>query len=107
MLPNVDYVLEPHIFDDQEHCPHADGHFGLINCFQWPQKYDKDYVFAICIPQKDTVLSPEIVRYTLTADDFIIPTGSKFAVGMLQEAKVKAFEELLQHLRNHLHHLRS
>ena len=87
--------------------PCADAHSGLIDCFQWPQKYDKDYVFAICIPQKDTILSPEIMWYTLTADDFIIPTGSKFAVGMLREAKVKAFEELLQHLCNCLHHLQS
>ena len=45
--------------------------------------------------------------YTPTTDDFIIPAGSKFAVGMLQEAKVKAFEELLQHLHNCLHHLQS
>ncbi|KIM50860.1 hypothetical protein SCLCIDRAFT_144552, partial [Scleroderma citrinum Foug A] len=81
--PNVDYVLEPHIFDDQEHHPRADGRFGLVDCFQWPQKYDKDYVFAICIPQKDTILSLEIVWYTPTADDFIIPAGSKFAVGTL------------------------
>ncbi|KIM57575.1 hypothetical protein SCLCIDRAFT_130261, partial [Scleroderma citrinum Foug A] len=103
--PNVNYVPESHIFDDQEHCPHADGRFGLVNCFQWPQKYNKDYAFAICIPWKDTILSLEIAWYTPTADDFIIPTGSKFAVGTLQEAKVKAFEELLQHLHNHLHHL--
>ena len=71
--PNVNYIPEPHIFDIQEHCPHADGCFGLVDCFQWPQKYNKDYAFAICIPQKDNILLLEITWYTPTTDDFIIP----------------------------------
>jgi len=103
----VDYVPEPHIFDDQELCARADGRFGLVDCFQWPQKYDRDYSFTICIPRKDSILSHEIAWYTPTADDFIIPAGSKFAVGTLREAKVKAFEQLLQLLRNRHHHLPS
>ncbi|KAL4063384.1 hypothetical protein V8B97DRAFT_2026428 [Scleroderma yunnanense] len=85
-ITNINYVPEPHIFDDQEHCPHADGHFGLVDCFQWPQTYERDYAYAICIPQKDSILSLKITWYMPTANDFIIPTDSKFTVGMLQKA---------------------
>ena len=81
--PIVDYVPEPHIFDDQEHHPRAEGRFCLIHCFQWPQKYERDYAFSICIPRKDSILSLKIAWYTPTDNDFIIPTGSKFTVGTL------------------------
>jgi len=67
--------------------------------------YDREYSYAICIPQKNSVPSLEVAWYTPTADNFIIPTGSKFAVGTLRETKVKAFETSLQILQNHCHHI--
>lgn len=93
--PNMNFVLEPHIFEEDELCPCADGQFGLQDCFQWPQTYEKEYPYAVCIPQKNSILSLEIAWYTVTPNDFIIPPGSKFAVGMLEGLKVKSFNETL------------
>ncbi|KIM69235.1 hypothetical protein SCLCIDRAFT_93854, partial [Scleroderma citrinum Foug A] len=52
--PNVDFVPELHIFGDEDLQPHADGHFGLVDCFQWPQLYNREYQYSVCIPQKDS-----------------------------------------------------
>ncbi|KIO11967.1 hypothetical protein M404DRAFT_125457, partial [Pisolithus tinctorius Marx 270] len=50
MLPNADFVPEPYIFKEVNLCLHANGQFGLVNCFQWPQTYKKNYEYAVCIP---------------------------------------------------------
>ncbi|KIM62969.1 hypothetical protein SCLCIDRAFT_48779, partial [Scleroderma citrinum Foug A] len=82
--PNVDFVPEPHIFGDEDLQPHADGHFGLVDCFQWPQLYNREYQYSVCIPQKDSVPSLAIAWHDVTQDDFVIPTGSTSAVGTLR-----------------------
>ncbi|KIM54120.1 hypothetical protein SCLCIDRAFT_137446, partial [Scleroderma citrinum Foug A] len=105
--PNVDFVLEPHTFEEEELCPHADGRFGLIDCFQWPQIYEREYDHSVCIPRKDSLPSLAIVWYDPTHDDFIIPTGSKFTVGTLRDTRVKEFEQLYQFLCSHHHPLRN
>ena len=105
--PNVDFVPEPHLFEEDELRPRANGHFGLVDCFQWPQNYEKEYEYSVCIPHKDSLLTHAVAWYNPTRDDFIIPPGSKFAVGMLRDAKVKEFEQLHHFLRNCHHLLRS
>ncbi|KIN96780.1 hypothetical protein M404DRAFT_162293, partial [Pisolithus tinctorius Marx 270] len=50
MSPNVDFILEPYIFEEVDLCPCDDGRFSLVNCFQWPQTYEKNYKYAVCIP---------------------------------------------------------
>jgi hypothetical protein len=44
--PNMDWVPELHN-DDSELRARADGHFGLEDCFQWPQKYCKEFEYAV------------------------------------------------------------
>ncbi|KAL4076806.1 hypothetical protein V8B97DRAFT_2022084 [Scleroderma yunnanense] len=103
--PNVDFVPEPYIFEDEDLQPCADGCFGLVDCSQWPQLYNKEYQYSICIPQKDSIHSLAVAWYDLTQDNFIAPTGPKSVVGTLQDAKVKEFEQLLWLLCNRHHHL--
>ncbi|KIK14006.1 hypothetical protein PISMIDRAFT_33958, partial [Pisolithus microcarpus 441] len=100
-LLNMDYIPEPHIFEDKELHAQADGHFGLVDCFQWPQSYNKEYNYAVCIPQKERFPFPNplhIAWYTLTSANFVIPASSLFTVGQLHESKVKDFEHLFQTL---------
>ncbi|KIM52836.1 hypothetical protein SCLCIDRAFT_140238, partial [Scleroderma citrinum Foug A] len=103
--PNVDFVPETHLFEEDELRPHADGRFGLVDCFQWLQNYKKEYEYSVCIPHKDSLPTHAVAWYNPTHDDFIIPPGSKFAVGTLQDAKVKEFEQLHHFLHNRHHHL--
>ena len=105
--PNVDFVPEPYVFEEEDVRARADSHFGLVDCFQWPQLYDKEYEYSVCIPRKDTVPTLEIAWYNLTRDDFIIPDGSQFAVGMLQDAIIKKFEYLCQLLYGRYRSLRT
>ena len=102
--PNVDFVPELHIFGDEDLQSHADGHFRLVDCFQWPQLYNREYQYSVCIPRKDSVPSLAIAWHDVTRDDFIIPTGSTSVVGMLRDTIVKEFKHLLQllHGRRHL-----
>ncbi|KIN96806.1 hypothetical protein M404DRAFT_162283, partial [Pisolithus tinctorius Marx 270] len=50
--PNADFVLELYIFEEVDLCLRANGQFGLVDCFQWPQTYEKNYEYAVCIPRK-------------------------------------------------------
>ncbi|KIO09260.1 hypothetical protein M404DRAFT_132475, partial [Pisolithus tinctorius Marx 270] len=49
-LPHADYITDPHIFDDQDLQCRADSWFGLVDCFQWPQTYEKEYEYSMCVP---------------------------------------------------------
>ncbi|KIK13607.1 hypothetical protein PISMIDRAFT_32652, partial [Pisolithus microcarpus 441] len=97
-------------FEDKELCAGADGRFRLVDCFQWPQSYNKEYDYAVCIPRKERFPFPNplhIAWYTLTSADFVIPASSLFAVGQLHESKVKDFEHLFQTLQGHHHSLQN
>ncbi|KAI6111080.1 hypothetical protein F5141DRAFT_1214577 [Pisolithus sp. B1] len=103
--PNIGFVPEPHIFEEEDLQPCADSHFRLVDCFQWPQLHNKDFEYLVCIPQKDSLPSLDIAWYMPTPEDFIIPTGAKFAIGMLQDTLVKQFKQLYQFLHGHHHPL--
>ncbi|KAF8433959.1 hypothetical protein L210DRAFT_872483, partial [Boletus edulis BED1] len=47
--PNMSYVPEPHNEEEELHA-RADGRFGAVDCFQWPQLHCKEYEYAVCIP---------------------------------------------------------
>ncbi|KAI6140278.1 hypothetical protein BKA82DRAFT_29230 [Pisolithus tinctorius] len=104
--PNMDFVKEPYIFEEEELCCRADGRLGVVDCFQWPQTHEKQYKYSICIPRKHSIPTLQIAWYDPTPSDFVVPTSSQFAVGTLQSAKVAAFEEALQSLRSRHHTLR-
>ena len=104
--PNVKYVLQAHIFDDEDLHAQADGQFGLVDYFQWPQTYKEDCPYSVCVPCKNMVPSLAIIWYTPTRNDFIVPAGSSSPVGMLLKAKVSLFEHVLQLLRNRCHHIK-
>ena len=104
--PNTNYVPESHIFEDEDLRPRADGRFGLVDCFQWPQIYELQHAYAVCIPRQDTLPSLKVVWYTPTSNDFEVLPGSKSAVGTLRQEKITSFEELLQVLRSRGHHIR-
>ncbi|KAI6011459.1 hypothetical protein PISMIDRAFT_106769 [Pisolithus microcarpus 441] len=76
MSPNVDYVPEPFIFEEEDMCCHADGHFRVVDCFQWPQMHEWQYEYSVCIPQKGSIPTLHTAWYTPTLDNFIIPIGS-------------------------------
>ncbi|KAI6141452.1 hypothetical protein BKA82DRAFT_159358, partial [Pisolithus tinctorius] len=94
--PNMDFVKEPYIFEEEELCCCADGCLGVVDCFQWPQTHEKQYEYSICIPQKHSIPTLQIVWYDPTPSDFVVPTGSQFAVGTLQNALCT-----LMHLAQH------
>ncbi|KAG1888479.1 uncharacterized protein F5891DRAFT_987771 [Suillus fuscotomentosus] len=42
--PNMHFVPEFHHFEEEDLQAWADGRFGVIDCFQWPQFYDDSFV---------------------------------------------------------------
>ena len=94
--PNVKYVPQAHIFYDKNLHAQADSCFGLMDCFQWPQSYVKDYSHAVCIPWKDTLPTYTIAWYTPTHNNFVTAAGSLPSVGLLQEDSVQMLEQLFK-----------
>ncbi|KIO03541.1 hypothetical protein M404DRAFT_145593, partial [Pisolithus tinctorius Marx 270] len=58
--PNMDFVKEPYIFEEEELCCRADSRLGVVDCFQWPQTHEKQYEYLICIPQKHSIPTLQI-----------------------------------------------
>ena len=70
--PNMMFVPEPHI-NTEELRAHADGHFGMADCFQWLQDYAKDFEYAVCVPRQEFHRAPDHFSwawYTPTLEDF-------------------------------------
>ncbi|KIM56400.1 hypothetical protein SCLCIDRAFT_29629 [Scleroderma citrinum Foug A] len=73
--PNVDFVLEPHF---EELHPRTNSRFSLIDCFQWPQIYEREYDHSVCIPHKDSLPSLAIAWYDLmTTSSFQLALSSQ------------------------------
>jgi len=90
--PNMDWIPELHN-DDSELRARADGHFGLEDCFQWPQKYCKQFEYAVCIPRKETSsIDLQFAWYTPTTNDFVTQAGTAFAIGTLDSVIVNGID---------------
>ncbi|KIK36834.1 hypothetical protein CY34DRAFT_93711, partial [Suillus luteus UH-Slu-Lm8-n1] len=49
MSPNMSFIPKPHIFNTVNLQPLADGRFGHIDCFLWPQLFSKKHWWSGCI----------------------------------------------------------
>ena len=99
MTPNMDFILEFHHFKDKDLQVRMDSHFGIINCFQWPQGYDQIFPYAACIPRKESFPFPHPLHwawFTPNQDDFIPVPGNSFPVGTLAQDKVQGLQSLLK-----------
>ncbi|KIK77825.1 hypothetical protein PAXRUDRAFT_116418, partial [Paxillus rubicundulus Ve08.2h10] len=90
-LLNADWILEPHCFQIEELCVHADGCFRYQDCFQWPQAYSDKFEYVVCIPNPQKMRENEDPSkklwelWTPTKDDFeLIDPQSPFCIGKLK-----------------------
>ncbi|KAG1747790.1 uncharacterized protein EDB91DRAFT_1048453, partial [Suillus paluster] len=94
--PNMDWVPELQNDNLDELKARADGHFGVVDCFQWLQMFCKEFEYAVCIPRKDTSpFSLQSAWYTPTTADFVIQPGTAFAVGTLHSYIINGIDNLL------------
>ncbi|KAG1738079.1 uncharacterized protein EDB91DRAFT_1054753 [Suillus paluster] len=82
---NMDFVPAFHHFEEENVQARADGRFGAIDCFQWPQAYDNAFP------------SPHPLHwawFTPTQEDFKPIPGTSFPVGTLASDKVEGLDSL-------------
>ncbi|KAG1819998.1 hypothetical protein EV424DRAFT_1323178 [Suillus variegatus] len=97
--PNMHFVPEFHHFDEEDLQARADGRFGVIDCFQWPQSYDDTFCHAVCIPRKEAFPFPHPLHwawFTPSQDDLKSIPGNSFPVGTLAPDKVDGLQSLLK-----------
>ncbi|KAG2101585.1 uncharacterized protein F5147DRAFT_581421 [Suillus discolor] len=97
--PNMQFVPKFHHFEEENVQARADGRFGVVDCFQWPQAYDNIFCNSVCIPRKEAYLFPHPLHwawYTPEQKDFKTIPGNLFPVGTLASDKVKGLESLLK-----------
>ncbi|KAG1840801.1 hypothetical protein F4604DRAFT_1939905 [Suillus subluteus] len=97
--PNMHFVPEFHHFDAEVLQARADGRFGVIDCFQWPQAYDDTFCHAACIPRKESFPCPHPLHwawFTPTPDDLKPIPGNSFPVGTLASDKVDGLQSLFK-----------
>ncbi|KAG2741735.1 hypothetical protein P692DRAFT_20905082 [Suillus brevipes Sb2] len=94
---NMDFVPAFHHFEEENIQARADGRFGPIDCFQWPQAYDHVFCNSTCIPRKEAFPSPHPLHwawFTPTQEDFKPIPGNSFPVGTLATDKVEGLDSL-------------
>ncbi|KAG1720988.1 hypothetical protein EDB19DRAFT_1917590 [Suillus lakei] len=94
-MPNMDFIPVFHHFEEENIQAHADGCFGTIDCFQWPQAYDNIFCNLTCIPRKEAFPSLHPLHwawFTPTQEDFKPIPGTSFPVGTLTSDKVEGLD---------------
>ncbi|KAG2340031.1 hypothetical protein BDR05DRAFT_1002800, partial [Suillus weaverae] len=97
--PNMPFVPKFHHFKEENVQARADGRFGIIDCFQWPQAYDNIFCNSVCILRKEAYPFPHPLHwawYTPEQKDFKTIPGNSFPVGTLASDKVEGLESLLK-----------
>ncbi|KAG2109832.1 uncharacterized protein F5147DRAFT_575206 [Suillus discolor] len=109
MMPNMHFILEFHHFEAEVLQARADGRFGVIDCFQWPQAYDDAFCHAVCIPRKEAFPFPHPLHwawFTPTQNDLKSIPGNSFPVGTLASDKVNGLQSLSKLADQQLHDYR-
>ncbi|KAH0831330.1 hypothetical protein J3R83DRAFT_13979 [Lanmaoa asiatica] len=94
----MSFVPEPHN-EDEELRARADGRFGPVDCFQWPQLFCKEYEYAICIRRSDYHPSPDPLSwawYRPSLEDFEPLPHATSLVGRLKQDKAAGVASLHQ-----------
>ena len=94
----MSFVPEPHN-GDEELQARADGRFGPVDCFQWPQVYCKQYEFAVCIRRSECHPFPDPLSwawYRPSLADFEPLPHAAFLVGKLTQEKALGVASLRQ-----------
>ncbi|KAG1812257.1 uncharacterized protein BJ212DRAFT_1483434 [Suillus subaureus] len=94
---NMDFIPVFHHFEEENIQACADGRFGPIDCFQWPQAYNHIFCNSTCIPRKEAFPSPHPLHwawFTPTQEDFKPIPGNLFPVGTLTMDKVEGLDSL-------------
>ncbi|KIJ06197.1 hypothetical protein PAXINDRAFT_20596 [Paxillus involutus ATCC 200175] len=60
---NADFIPKPFVFKEALLQPLQDGHFGIYNCFQWPQLHFQIYKWALFISRKETSCNNAIQKW--------------------------------------------
>ncbi|KAG1887860.1 hypothetical protein F4604DRAFT_1570876 [Suillus subluteus] len=97
--PNMTFIPKFHHFEEENVQARADGRFGVVDCFQWPQAYDNVFCNSVCIPRKEAYPFPHPLHwawYTPEQKDFKTIPGNSFPVGTLASDKVEGLESLLK-----------
>ncbi|KAI9459076.1 hypothetical protein HD554DRAFT_2177094 [Boletus coccyginus] len=96
--PNMPFVSKPHNSKEELHA-RADGQFGPVDCFQWPQLFCKEYEFAVCVHQAEHHPSPDPLSwawYHPSVDDFELLSHAAFFIGKLKLDKAVDIASLRQ-----------
>ena len=75
----------------------ADGLFGPIDCFQWPQLYMSQWGFSVCISQQENHPNSQSLCwawYMPTPDNIRQSPGTPQGYGFLKDEKVLGLDSL-------------
>lgn len=113
--PNINWVPQPFIFEDELVQARADGRLGTADSFQWPQLYTANYPWAVAI-KRNFFLPDEplaAVWYTPSYDDFVRIPNSALPIGSLNPDRLDALARLMDQVKVRVnaykrgkHHLR-
>ena len=91
------FIPEPH-FNDEILQAWADGHFGPVDCFQWPQLYASEWRFSVCVPCEENKPDSQSLHwawFTPKPDDLWPSLGGPEGYGFLKDEKVLGLDSLL------------
>lgn len=95
--PNTTFIPEPYIFDTVDLQPFADGRFGYIDCFLWPQMYSGKHRWSGCIFRREQFVEDDVMKwlwFTPTEKDARQEPGCAFELGLLEKKLVDRLEKL-------------
>jgi hypothetical protein len=107
-LPNTSYIPLHRLHNPEALCLRADGHFGLKDCFQYPQAFSEKHPWATCItckPMEQDLLSRIYTALwaTPTKTSFVLEKGCAFAnMGRLEKLVVDVLQTIQRNLTEHL-----
>ena len=92
----MDFVPEPHLTSEVLQV-RADGCFGPVDCFQWPQLYVSQWGFSVCISHQENHPDSQSLRwawYMPTPDVIRESPGTPQGYGFLKDEKVLGLDSL-------------
>jgi hypothetical protein len=105
-LPNVGWVPHPFLFEDKPVQARADGHFGTVDIYQWPQLYDDRWPWSVAImwnlgifPSNSPILW---AWYNPVYEDFEPIRNSTLKIGFLKKETIMGLHGLFNEVRKHL-----
>jgi hypothetical protein len=101
--PNAPTILRPFVYENKPVQCHADGRYGYVDIYQWPQMFCEEYPWGVAYPMKGMYWETDPLAHLWWMPmyaDFVPLADTTLVIGFLSQEKCNELNKVQDIIKN-------